>query len=53
MRAERARLAYVALHARAPLLHLYLHPKSAMPTARCFSADARSLLHRPVAGDRR
>jgi hypothetical protein len=44
-RAERTRLAYVALHARAPILHLYLHPK----VQRCgrladFSADARSLL---------
>jgi ATP-dependent helicase/nuclease subunit A len=46
MRAERARLAYVALTRARRSLHLYLHPKvSDEDGSRIFSADARSLLH--------
>jgi ATP-dependent exoDNAse (exonuclease V) beta subunit len=45
-RAERARLAYVALTRAKRSLHLYLHPRqSGADGAVAFSADARSLLH--------
>jgi hypothetical protein len=45
-RAERARLAYVALTRARRSLHLYLHPKvSEEDGSLKFSADSRSLLH--------
>jgi len=45
-RAERARLAYVALTRARRSLHLYLHPKvSEEDGSLTFSADSRSLLH--------
>jgi ATP-dependent exoDNAse (exonuclease V) beta subunit len=45
-RAERARLAYVALTRARRSLHLYLHPRRhEADGAQSFSADARSLLH--------
>ncbi len=46
MRAERTRLAYVALTRARRSLHLYLHPKVRDENGTLtFSADARSLLH--------
>ena len=45
-RAERSRLAYVALTRARRSLHLYLHPKVRDEDGSIiFSADARSLLH--------
>jgi ATP-dependent exoDNAse (exonuclease V) beta subunit len=53
-RAERARLAYVALTRARRSLHLYLHPRQRETQGNLeFSADSRSLLHSlwPAIGD--
>jgi ATP-dependent exoDNAse (exonuclease V) beta subunit len=53
-RAERARLAYVALTRARRSLHLYLHPRQRESDGTAsFSADSRSLLHTlwPAIGD--